>query len=86
MPIAAQGILRDITKEVEIKSLLESQKKQQDIIVENSSLGILLVVDGKIVRANKTFVELLGYTEAELKQMKYWKPENIGDILFNYWD
>ncbi len=23
---------------------------------------------------------------AELKQIAYWKPEIIGDIIFNYWD
>ena len=67
-PIAAQGVIRDITKEVEIRKLLEDQKKQQDIIVENSSLGILLIVDDKIIKANKSFVDLLGYSEAALKK------------------
>lgn len=67
-PIAAQGVIRDITHEVEIKQLLESQKKQQDIIVENSSLGILLIVKDKIIKANKAFIDLLGYPEIELKK------------------
>ncbi|UOY08119.1 PAS domain S-box protein [Muricauda sp. SCSIO 64092] len=79
-PIAAQGIIRDITKEVQIKELLESQKKQQDIIVENSSLGIVLVVNGKIVKANKTFVELLGYSELELKKMSIDDISTIEDV------
>lgn len=73
-PIAAQGVIRDITKEVEIKKLLEDQKKQQDIIVENSSLGILLIVKDKILKANKSFVDLLGYNEIELKN------KSINDI------
>ncbi len=68
-PIAAQGVIRDITQEVEIRNLLENQKKQQDIIVENSSLGILLIVKDKIIKANKSFVELLGYSELELKKL-----------------
>ncbi|MEM9648043.1 MAG: PAS domain S-box protein [Bacteroidota bacterium] len=68
-PIAAQGVIRDITQEVEIRKLLEDQKKQQDIIVENSSLGILLIVDNKIIKANKSFVDLLGYSEIELKKL-----------------
>lgn len=68
-PIAAQGVIRDITQEVEIKKLLEDQKKQQDIIVENSSLGILLIVNDKIIKANKSFVDLLGYSEIELKKL-----------------
>ncbi|TAI48184.1 PAS domain-containing sensor histidine kinase [Flagellimonas allohymeniacidonis] len=69
IPIAAQGVIRDITQEIEIKKLLENQKKQQDIIVENSPLGILLIVKDKIVRANKSFIELLGYTEVELSKL-----------------
>ncbi|TMM56654.1 PAS domain S-box protein [Maribacter algarum] len=68
-PIAAQGIVRDITHEMEIKQLLSEQKKQLDIIVENSPLGIVLTDEGKIVKTNATFAHLLGYTEAELKQL-----------------
>ncbi|MGX1928608.1 PAS domain S-box protein [Flagellimonas sp. 2504JD4-2] len=68
-PIAAQGVIRDITQEVEIRKLLENQKKQQDIIVENSSLGILLIVKDKIIKANQSFVDLLGYTELELQKL-----------------
>lgn len=79
-PVAAQGIIRDITKEIQIKELLESQKKQQDIIVENSSLGILLVVEGKIVKANKTFIELMGYSELELKKMSIDDISTIEDV------
>ena len=79
-PIAAQGIIRDITKEVQIKELLESQKKQQDIIVENSSLGIVLIVEDKIVKANRTFTELLGYSEIELKKMTLDDLSTIEDI------
>ncbi len=69
-PIAAQGIIRDITQEMEIKQLLAEQKKQLDIIVENSPLGIVLTVKGKIIKANSTFSNLLGYSEQELKTFK----------------
>ncbi|MEM8927033.1 MAG: PAS domain S-box protein [Bacteroidota bacterium] len=79
-PVAAQGIIRDITKEMQIKELLENQKRQQDIIVENSSLGILLVVDDKIVKANKTFTELIGYSDVELKKMSIDDISTIEDI------
>ncbi|WP_422858831.1 PAS domain S-box protein [Flagellimonas sp. S174] len=65
-PIAAQGVIRDITQEMEIKKMLHQQKKQQDIIVENSPLGILLIVKNKIVKANRSFIELLEYSEKEL--------------------
>ncbi|MET1258077.1 PAS domain S-box protein [Flagellimonas sp. DF-77] len=79
-PIAAQGVIRDVTREIEIKQLLEDQKQQQDIIVENSSLGILLIVKDKIVKANKTFTELLGYSESELKKLSINDISTIEDI------
>ena len=70
-PIGAQGIIRDITQEMEIKELLEQQRKQLDIIVESSPLGIILSVESQIIKSNRTFTELLGYTEAEFKKMKF---------------
>lgn len=68
-PVAAQGILRDITQEMEIKQLLLEQRSQLDIIVQNSPLGIVLIDDGKIIKANSTMTQLLGYEEAELKTL-----------------
>lgn len=68
-PVAAQGILRDITQEMEIKQLLLEQRRQLDIIVDNSPLGIVLIDNGKIIKANSTITQLLGYEEAELKSM-----------------
>lgn len=29
---------------------------------------------------------LANLAEAELQQVDYWKPQRIGDIIFNYWD
>ena len=68
-PKAAQGIIRDISQENEIKQLLAEQKKQLDIIVENSPLGIVLTDQGKIIKVNPTFTHLLEYSENELKQL-----------------
>ena len=72
--IAAQGILRDITQEMEIKQLLSEQKRQLDIIVENSPLGIVLTDNGKIIKANTATINLLGFTALELKKL------NLEDI------
>ncbi|TKD66557.1 PAS domain-containing sensor histidine kinase [Flavobacterium sp. ASW18X] len=80
LPVAAQGVVRDITREIEIKELLEDQRKQQDIIVENSSLGILLTVKDVIVKANKTFVDLLGYTAIELANTQLNDISSIEDL------
>ena len=78
-PIAAQGVIRDITQEAEVKKLVFEQKKQLDIIVENSPLGIVLAKDDIIIKANNTFVDMLGYKDNELKNISLKtisKPEN----------
>ena len=66
-PIAAQGIVRDITRETEVSKLLAEQKKQLDIIVENSPLGIMLSSSDHIIRSNPAFENMLGYSKADLK-------------------
>jgi PAS domain S-box-containing protein len=78
-PVAAQGIIRDITHDNEVKKLLADQKLQLDIIVENSPLGIILTIEGQIVKANRAFAQLLGYTQLEIKMFhenNISSPEN----------
>lgn len=65
-PIGAQGIIRDISQDSEIKELLATQRKQLDIIVENSPLGIILTDNDKIIKANTAILALLGYSNVEL--------------------
>lgn len=64
--VAAQGIIRDITREQEAADLIQEQKQQLDIIVENSPLGIVLIADGKIIRLNSQFVAMTGYSREEV--------------------
>jgi len=68
-PIAAQGIVRDITNELEAKRIFEEQKQQLQTIVENSSLGIVLTDQGAIVQSNKAFQKLIGYSGEELLKL-----------------
>ncbi|MDO5968652.1 PAS domain S-box protein [Flavivirga aquimarina] len=76
MPVGAQGIIRDITESKRTAELIEEQKKELDVIVENSSLGIVLIKDDNIVRTNEAIQKLLGYTEEELSKL------TIKDISF----
>lgn len=69
VPIGAQGIIRDITKEREDKRIFTEQNKQQAIIVDNSPLGIVLTIKGKIIKVNNTFANMIGYSEKELLKM-----------------
>lgn len=65
-PIAAQGIIRDITELKQSTELIENQKSQLEIIFENSSLGIVLTQGGNIIQSNKAFEEFLGYKKDKL--------------------
>ncbi|AUP77650.1 ATP-binding protein [Flavivirga eckloniae] len=76
IPVGAQGIIRDITESKHTADLIEQQKKELDVIVENSSLGIILIKDDKIIRTNEAIQKLLGYTEKEFSKL------TINDISF----
>ena len=65
-PIAAQGIVRDITEAKRTAKLIEDQRQELDVIVENSSFGIVLTQNVNIIRTNETFQNALGYTKEEL--------------------
>lgn len=68
-PIAAQGILRDITIEMEVKELLADQRREFKAIFDYSPIGIVLAYEGKILKTNASFQKLLGYTNAELLEL-----------------
>lgn len=65
-PIAAQGIVRDITEAKRTAKLIEDQRQELDVIVENSSFGVVLTQNGQILRTNETIQKALGYTKEEL--------------------
>ena len=71
IPIAAQGIARDITNENFLKTQLEEQKRQLEIIMDNSPIGISLAKIGQegLLIANKRLAKLLGYTQDELNNL-----------------
>ena len=68
-PVAAQGIVRDVTEAKRTAELIEEQKKELDVIVQNSSLGIVLTESGNIVTTNEAFQNMLGYSEIELSNL-----------------
>lgn len=68
-PRFAHGIVRDITEIKEQQEAFNAQKQQLDAIVDNSTLGIVLTISGKVLRSNKAFQEMIGYNEEELVGM-----------------
>ena len=75
-PIAAQGIVRDITEDKKRRELAIEQKTQLDAIVDNASFGIVLTSEGKILKTNLSFQNLIGYSEEEFLKL------SIKDISF----
>ena len=68
-PRFAHGIVRDITDLKEQQAAFEAQKQQLDVIVDNSTIGIVLTKHGRVIRTNTAFQKIVGYTEDELSKM-----------------
>ena len=64
--IAIQCFITDITESKLASAIIEEQKKELEVIVENSSLGIVLTRFGKILKTNYAFQKTVGYSEQEL--------------------
>lgn len=69
-PISVLGTLIDITeKKNDDEALLQSEEEFRSIY-ENASSGIPLIdIKGRILKTNKRFQEILGYSERELKKL-----------------
>ena len=70
----------DITSEIKQAELIQQQKKQLDIIVDNSTFGIALVKNNKILKCNRAFHELFGYTENEIIELTIDKISHPEDV------
>jgi len=70
----------DITSEKKQAELIQQQKKQLDIIVDNSTFGIALVKQNKIMKCNGAFHKLLGYTENEMTELTIDKVSHPEDV------
>ena len=88
-PVAAEGILRDITEEYSMRNLMEEQREQLSLIVNHSPVGIVLSGEGVTKNTNKAFQNMLGYTEAEALNLTVHSLfpdedlEKIGHLLHN---
>lgn len=53
--------------------VLNTKELNEPLILKQGSKNSILQNDNEL-------------NSAELKQIAYWKPERIGEIIFNYWD
>jgi len=66
-PIAAQGIVRDITLEDKYRRAADAEKQKYSSIIANMNLGLVEVnTDDEIQMINQSFSEMSGYTESEI--------------------
>jgi PAS domain S-box-containing protein len=74
VPVAAQGIIRDVTQELNYRRMIEDERKKFSRIIANMNLGLLEVDnDDIILMANQRFEEMSGYSRSELIGMSAQK-------------
>jgi len=66
-----QVIARDITSQKKTEEQLKESKRKYKVVTDNSTSGIYIFQDGKLVFVNKAMVCLSGYKEEELLSMNY---------------
>ena len=63
------ALIEDITEEKAHQEAFAAQKQRLDAIVDNSTIGIALTKQGRVVRTNAAFQKMIGYSEEELSKM-----------------
>lgn len=48
--------------------------------------GVYEVLTATELERRVTPDDLGGLSEAELAHVAYWRPQRVGDVIFNYWD
>ena len=91
IPIAAQGVLRDVTNEEEISTILEEQKqaledsqKRLEAVISNLQFGVLLEDEHRnIALTNNVFCDMFGI-QATPEQMVGTNCENAAEESKTY--
>jgi PAS domain S-box-containing protein len=68
------GMIQDITERKEAERRIVEEVTRRRLLIENSNDGIIILnKNGKILEANKKYVEMTGYTPDELLKMHVWE-------------
>ena len=81
----AESLIRALSKNGELLQQLTRSSKRYEDLFENSNDAIILHrTDGEILRANRKTVDLLGYTQEQLKNqsLRIIFPDEISDSVF----
>jgi PAS domain S-box-containing protein len=80
------GIHLDITQAKLNTELIKEQKRELDIIINNTPVGIVLTQLGNILKTNLTFQKMLGFSEKELTKrtlVSFLIPEDFEESEYN---
>ena len=73
--IGAVVAVRDISERKQMQNMLQDSEERFRLAFEDAAIGMVLVApDGKFLRVNHAFCEIVGYTETELLSLTF---ENI---------
>ena len=80
-PVKMHGIIQDITERKQAEMQLRESEERYRSTFEQAAVGIVHVsFDGRILRCNTRFAEILGYTAEELPGITIWQvtlPEDF---------
>jgi PAS domain S-box-containing protein len=70
---AMQAVVCDITERKQMEEILIDEAARRRILFDNARDGIVVLdEDAKVVEANRRFVEMLGYTLEEVRELHTW--------------
>jgi diguanylate cyclase (GGDEF)-like protein/PAS domain S-box-containing protein len=84
-PIKMRGIIKDITEHMTAEMQLQDSEKRYRATFEQAAIGILHTsLDGRILRCNSRFGEIIGYTAEEVPKLTFQQitaPEDLGTSM-----
>lgn len=71
-PVRLDGVTTDITEQKQLEAALRLSESRLRAIFQQAALGInQAALDGHFLQANQAYCDMLGYSEAELLQLRY---------------
>ena len=79
-PLYYQGTLTDITEKQEVEQDLAESEHRFRLAIEQAPVPIMMhAEDGEVLAISQTWLELTGYSQAELKTIKDWTGLAFGE-------
>ncbi|MDH5710556.1 MAG: PAS domain S-box protein [Gammaproteobacteria bacterium] len=74
IPVQMIGVVRDIDERKKAEAALAESEEKLRRFYEHSPVGIALnKMDGSFIESNQSFLDIIGYTEEECRNLTYWQ-------------